>query len=104
MIEALRSIKQSETKAEERMQAAEKEALALVDQAAGDARAVIASAEQAAVAEAGRMMETACAEARAEAEKIIQAGHDDARRIAEQGQGRLDPAAAAIVAQIIGEA
>lgn len=104
MIEALRSIKQSETKAEERMQAADKEALALVDQAAGDARAVIASAEQAAVVEAGRMMDTACAGARAEAEKIIQAGQDDARRIAAQGQSRLGPAAAVIVAQIIGEA
>ena len=104
MIESLTRIKQSETQAEERMQAAEKEALALVDQAVTDSRALIVKAEKAAVEETGRMMEKACADARAEAEKIIQAGQADAGRIAAQGQGRLDAAGTLIVAHIIGEA
>ncbi len=104
MIESLTRIKQSETKAEERMQAAEKEALALADQAVTDARALIVKADQAAVDEAGRMMEKACVDARTEAEKIIQAGQADAERIAAQGQGRLDAAGKLIVAHIIGEA
>ena len=104
MIESLTRIKQSETKAEERMQAAEKEALVLADQAATDARALIAKADQAALDEAGQMMEKACVDARAEAEKIIQAGQTDAERIAVQGQGRLDDAGKLIVAHIIGEA
>jgi ATP synthase H subunit len=104
MIESLTRIKQSETKAEERMQAAEKEALGLADQAATDARALIAQAGQGAVEETGRMMEKACADARTEAEKIIQAGQADALRIAAQGQGRLDAAGKLIVAHIIGEA
>ena len=104
MIESLTRIKQSETKAEESMQAAEKEAVALVDQAASDARTLIAAAEQAAVEQTGQIMEKACADARAEAEKIIQAGQADAERIAAQGQGKLDSAGKLIVAHIIGEA
>ena len=104
MIESLTRIKQSEIKAEERMQTAENEALALADQAATDARTLIAKADQAAGEQAGQMMEKACADARAEAEKIIQAGRADAERIAAQGQGRLDAADKLIVAHIIGEA
>jgi len=104
MIESLTRIKQSETKADERMQMAEKEAVALADQAVTDARALTAKADQAAEEQAGQMMEKACADAKAEAEKIIQAGQADAGRIAAQGQGRLDAAGKLIVAHIIGEA
>ena len=104
MIESLTRIKQSETNAEERMQAAEKEALGLADQAASDARALIAKADQAARDEASQMMEKACADAREEAEKIIQAGRADADRIVAQAQGRLDAAGKLVVAHIIGEA
>ena len=104
MIESLTRIKQSETKAEESMQAAGKEAVALVDQATSDARTLIAAAEQAAVEKTGQIMEKACADAKAEAEKIIQAGQADAERIAAQGQGKLDSAGKLIVAHIIGEA
>jgi vacuolar-type H+-ATPase subunit H len=86
------------------MQAAEKEAIALADQAANDARALIAQAGQAAVEETGRMMEQACAAARTEAEKIIQAGQADAGHITAQARGRLDAAGKLIVAHIIGEA
>ena len=104
MIESLTRIKQSETKADERMQMAEKEAVALADQAATDARVLIAKADQAAGEQAGQMMEKACADAKAEAEKIIQAGQAEAERIAAQGQGRLSAAGKLIVAHIIGEA
>jgi ATP synthase H subunit len=104
MIESLTRIKKSETQAEERMQAAGKEAATLADQAAVDARALIVKADQGALEQAGQMMEKACAEARAEAEKIIQAGQADAEKIASQGQGRLEAAGKLIVAHIIGEA
>ena len=104
MIESLTRIKQSETEAEERMQSAEKEAVSLADQAASDARALIAKAGQAASEQGGQMMDTSCAEARAEAEKIIQAGQADAERITAQARGRLDAAGKLIVAHIIGEA